>query len=299
MHTEPRSQRIAVTGATGRVGSHLVEILAQRGHDVVPIARSKGVDVVTGEGVDEALVGVETIIDAATGPSPDQEQATAFFTASARNVQRAGASAGAKRIVVVSIIGIDKFGGGYNAAKVAQEQTLLEGPLPVRIVRAAQFHEFVGPLVGWTIEDGVAHVPEMRTQLVAARIVAEAVKNAVACSWSGERPVAASMMVSTPASAASRPSPVTTSTPLERAIGTTSCPRRARISTRWDPTRPVAPVTAIRWLLGSVCMVLPFSAPGLGTGEIDCHPVDPRRRKNVTDGGSGRRSTAAASGASV
>ena len=178
MHTEPRSQRIAVTGATGRVGSHLVEILAQRGHDVVPIARSKGVDVVTGEGVDEALVGVETIIDAATGPSPDQEQATAFFTASARNVQHAGASAGAKRIVVVSIIGIDKFHGGYNAAKLAHEQTLLEGPLPVRIVRAAQFHEFVGPLVGWTIQDGVAHVPEMRTQLVAARTVAEALADA-------------------------------------------------------------------------------------------------------------------------
>jgi uncharacterized protein YbjT (DUF2867 family) len=178
VHTEYRSQRIAVTGATGRVGSHLVEILAQRGHDVVPIARSKGVDVVSGEGLDAALVGVETIIDAATGPSPDEEQATAFFTASARNVQRAGAAAGVTRIVVVSIIGIDKFHGGYNAAKLAHEQTLLEGPLPVRIVRAAQFHEFVGPLVGWTIQDGVAHVPEMRTQLVAAHIVAEALADA-------------------------------------------------------------------------------------------------------------------------
>jgi uncharacterized protein YbjT (DUF2867 family) len=178
MQTDNRSQRIAVTGATGRVGSPLVEILAQRGHDVVPIARSTGVDVISGEGLAEALVGVETIIDAATGPSPDQEEATAFFTTSARNLQRAGATAGAKRIVVVSIIGIDKFHGGYNAAKVAQEQTLLKGPVPVRIVRAAQFHEFVGPLVGWTIQNGVAYVPEMRTQLVAARVVAEALADA-------------------------------------------------------------------------------------------------------------------------
>jgi uncharacterized protein YbjT (DUF2867 family) len=176
--TESRSQRIAVTGATGRVGSHLVEILEQRGHDVVPIARSTGVDVVTGEGLDEALAGAETIIDTATGPSPDQEEATVFFTASARNIQRAGAAAGATRIVVVSIIGIDKFEGGYNAAKVAQEQTLLEGPLPVRIVRAAQYHEFVDPLVGWTIQDGVAYVPEFRTQLVAARVVAETLADA-------------------------------------------------------------------------------------------------------------------------
>jgi uncharacterized protein YbjT (DUF2867 family) len=176
MQTE--SQRIAVTGATGRVGSHLVEILEQRGHDVVPISRSTGVDVVTGEGLGAALAGVQTIIDTATGPTPDEQEATAFFTASARNIQRAGAAAGAKRIVVVSIIGIDKFHSGYNAAKLAQERTLLEGPLPVRIVRAAQFHEFVEPLVGWTIQDGVAHLPEMRTQLVAARVVAETLADA-------------------------------------------------------------------------------------------------------------------------
>jgi uncharacterized protein YbjT (DUF2867 family) len=178
MHISSNSQRIAVTGATGRVGSHLVDILTQRGHDVVPIARSTGVDVVSGEGLEGALAGAETIIDAATGPSPDEESATAFFTASARNVQRAGAAAGAQRIVVVSIIGIDKFEGGYNAAKTAQEQTLLAGPLPVRIVRAAQFHEFVEPLLGWTVQDGVAYVPEMRTQLVAARVVAEALADA-------------------------------------------------------------------------------------------------------------------------
>lgn len=178
MNTESKTQKIAVTGATGRVGSHLVEILDQRGHDVVPIARSKGVDVVSGEGLDEALAGVETIVDTATGPSPDREPATAFFTASARNLQRAGDSAGARRIVVVSIIGIDKFEGGYNAAKVAQEETLLDGPLPVRIVRAGQFHEFVDQLVGWMIQDGVAYLPEMRTQPVAARVVAETLADA-------------------------------------------------------------------------------------------------------------------------
>jgi uncharacterized protein YbjT (DUF2867 family) len=178
METGNRSQKIAVTGATGRLGSPLIEILEQRGHDVVPISRSKGVDVVSGQGLDEALVGVETIIDTATGPTPDQEEETAFFTASARNLQRAGTEAGARGIVVVSIIGIDKFQGGYNAAKVAQEQALLEGPLPVRIVRAAQFHEFFDQFVGWMTQDGVAYLPEMQTQPVAARVVAETLADA-------------------------------------------------------------------------------------------------------------------------
>ena len=178
METQSRSQKIAVTGATGRVGSPLVEILEQRGHDVVRISRSQGVDVITGECLDAALAGAETIIDTATGPSPDEESATEFFTASARNLQRAGAAAGVQRIVVPSIIGIDEFHGGYNAAKLAQERVLLEGPLPVRIVRAAQFHEFIEPAVGWMIEEGVANVPEMRTQPVAARVVAEALADA-------------------------------------------------------------------------------------------------------------------------
>src|SRR5215218_7045222 len=165
-----RSTKIAVAGATGRVGRHVVDILESGGYDVVPISRSNGVDVVTGEGLDRALTGVETIIDVATGPSPDQQAATEFFTASARNLQRAGV----RRLVVVSIIGIDEFDGGYNAAKVAHEQVALAGPIPARIVRAAQFHEFVEELMKWGTQDDVSYVWEMRTQLVSARTVAEA-----------------------------------------------------------------------------------------------------------------------------
>jgi len=165
--------KIAVTGATGRLGKPLVEILEARGHEVVPIARSKGVDVISGEGLAEALDGVDTIVDAATGPSPDQQEATDFFTTSARNLQEAGQAAGVKRAVLVSIIGIDKFTTGYNAAKQAQEKAWLDGPIPTRIVRAAQFHEFVPQLLEWGRQGDVAYLPTMQTQVVAARTVAE------------------------------------------------------------------------------------------------------------------------------
>src|SRR5262245_42106907 len=185
---EARS-RIAVTGATGRVGRPLVEVLESRGHEVVPISRSHGVDIVTGEGLDSALAGVEYVVDAATGASPEQQAATEFFTASARNLQAAGAGAGVRRIVVVSIIGTDRFTAGYGVAKLVHEQAMLAGPVPARIVRAAQFHEFVAQMVEWGTQGDVSYVPDMRTQLVAAQTVAEALAD-VAVNGSEIREVA-------------------------------------------------------------------------------------------------------------
>jgi uncharacterized protein YbjT (DUF2867 family) len=138
------------------------------------MSRASGVDVVTGEGLPEALVGVESVVDVATGPSPEEAAATEFFTTAARNLQEVGAAAGVKRIVVVSIIGTDRFTAGYGAAKLAHERTSLSGPVPARILRAAQFHEFVPQLMEWGRRGDVVQVPRMRTQLVAARSVAEA-----------------------------------------------------------------------------------------------------------------------------
>ena len=51
--------KIAVAGATGRVGRHVVDVLKAEGHDVVAMSRSSGVDVVTGQGLAEALTGEE------------------------------------------------------------------------------------------------------------------------------------------------------------------------------------------------------------------------------------------------
>ena len=64
------------------------------------------------------MAGVECVIDVAS--LPDQEAATEFFTTAAHNLQEVGARAGVERIVVVSIIGCDRFAAGYNAAKLAR-----------------------------------------------------------------------------------------------------------------------------------------------------------------------------------
>ena len=171
--------KIAVAGATGRLGRHLVDSLEARGHEVVAMARSTGVDLITGEGLAGALDGVEAVIDAATGPSPDEEEAKRFFTTAARNLHEAAVGAGVQRLVVVSIVGIDRLGSGYNAGKVVQERLTLDGPIPARILRATQFHEFVGEIVDWGRQGDVSYVPKMRTQLVAARTVAEALAELV------------------------------------------------------------------------------------------------------------------------
>ncbi|HEX8928420.1 MAG TPA: NAD(P)H-binding protein [Actinomycetota bacterium] len=165
--------KIAVAGATGRVGRHVAEVLEARGQDVVPMSRSQGVDVISGKGLAGAMEGVEVLVDTATGPSPEQQAATEFFTTAARNLEEAGRKAGVRRVVVVSIIGADRFAGGYGAAKIAHEQAWLAGAIPVRILRAAQFHEFVPQLLEWGTQGDVAYVQEMRTQLVAARSVGE------------------------------------------------------------------------------------------------------------------------------
>jgi uncharacterized protein YbjT (DUF2867 family) len=166
------ARKIAVTGATGRVGRHVVDVLEHRGHDVVR-SRSSGVDVITGEGLAEALAGVESIVDAATQPANDLDAATAFFTTSTRNLQEVGEQAGVQRIVMISIVGADRFTGSFLAASAEHERAMATGPIPVQILRATQFHEFVPQMVEWGTQGEVVYVPRIRTQPVAARSVAE------------------------------------------------------------------------------------------------------------------------------
>jgi uncharacterized protein YbjT (DUF2867 family) len=164
--------KFAVAGATGRVGRHVVDVLTERGYDVVPMSRATGVDVITGDGLADALVGVDVIIDTASWPYNDQQAATEFFRTSARNLHEAGQKARVGQVVVVSIIGIENFTAGFLASKPVHEAAHLDGPLPARILRAAQFNEFVGQILDWQ-EGDVAYVPSWPSQLVAARTVAE------------------------------------------------------------------------------------------------------------------------------
>jgi putative NADH-flavin reductase len=67
--------RVAVVGATGRIGRRTIESLERRGHETVGISRTQGVDVYTGDGLAKALTGVDALVDACSCPTTDRDDA--------------------------------------------------------------------------------------------------------------------------------------------------------------------------------------------------------------------------------
>lgn len=176
------AKKIAVIGATGQVGSTVVELLAAQGHDVIAASRASGVDVLTGEGLDAALAGVDVLVDVVNSPSFEDGRVLAFFTASSANLVAAAKAAGVGHYVALSIVGVDDLPeSGYLRAKVVQERTIVESGLPYTIVRATQFHEFAEMITGSLIVEGEVHAPDALIQpIAAADVSAEVAKAAVA-----------------------------------------------------------------------------------------------------------------------
>jgi uncharacterized protein YbjT (DUF2867 family) len=162
--------KIAVAGGTGVVGRHAVAAVTASGHEAVVLARSRGIDLVSGDGLAQALAGVSAVIDVANISSLRAGPSSRFFAAVARNLMSAGERAGAGHIVALSIIGIDRVPIGYYQGKLHQEEVLRASPVPVTVLRAAQFHEFPGQLLAQA-RGPVAIVPRFASQPVAAREV--------------------------------------------------------------------------------------------------------------------------------
>jgi uncharacterized protein YbjT (DUF2867 family) len=134
--------KVAVVGGTGLAGTGTVMALREGGHEAVVLARSTGVDVMTGNGLTDALRGVDVVVDTSNVAAARTGPATAFFEATARNLTAAAAAAGVGHIVALSIVGIDRVPLGYYRGKLAQERALAASSVPVSILRATQFHEF-------------------------------------------------------------------------------------------------------------------------------------------------------------
>lgn len=166
--------RIAVIGGTGLVGRHTVASVRRAGDDAVVVSRSTGVDVVTGAGLEEALAGVDAVVDVTNSAATDVDEAVRFFGAATERVLAAEQAAGVPHHVLLSIVGIDRVeGNAHYAGKRRQEELVAVGPVPWTIVRATQFHEFAGMVVEWTRSGATAVVPPVLVQPVAAVDVGE------------------------------------------------------------------------------------------------------------------------------
>ena len=166
--------RIAVAGATGHIGALTASALRRDGHEVVPISRSLGVDLATGEGLDGALAGVDAVIDATNTAATDRAEAVAYLGAITGNLLAAEHVAGVGHHVLLSIVGIDRVdGNAHYAAKREQERLVEAGSVPWTIVPATQFHDFAAMVTGWTEHDGVATIPPLLVQPIAPADVAD------------------------------------------------------------------------------------------------------------------------------
>jgi uncharacterized protein YbjT (DUF2867 family) len=165
--------KTAVAGGTGCVGRFVVEALRAGGDEPVVLARSTGVDITTGAGLDDALGGVSAVIDVSNITTLSRKASVGFFEAATRHLLEAGQRAGVSHLVALSIVGIDRVDYGYYAGKRRQEELVLSGAVPASVLRATQFHEFVAQILDRG-HGPVAVVPRMRTQPIAAREVADA-----------------------------------------------------------------------------------------------------------------------------
>ena len=173
--TERHVMKLAVIGGTGLIGARVVKDLDAAGHEAVPHGKSTGIDVISGQGVDEAVAGVDVVVNLTNSPTFD-EASLAFFRTSMDNLLAAAQRGGVRHFVVLSIVGVDQVPElDYYRAKALQEEILKSGPIPYSIVRATQFMEFVDAVMSWTAEGETVRLPATPIQPIAAKDVAAAV----------------------------------------------------------------------------------------------------------------------------
>ena len=171
--------RITVVGASGLIGTKVVELLRAGGHEVTAASRSTGLDVLTGDGLADALAGADALIDVTNSRSFEADAVMDFFTRSATNIAAAAKAAGVDHYVVLSIVGVDGLPDSpYMRAKVAQERVVTESGLPYSIVRATQFAEFADAIVESLTVGHEVRVPDALIQPIPADEVAAAVAQA-------------------------------------------------------------------------------------------------------------------------
>lgn len=171
--------KITVMGASGQIGTKVVELLRAAGHETVAASRNTGADVLTGSGLAAALSGADVLVDVVNSPIFEDDPVLDFFTKSTTNQVAAARAADVGHYVALSIVNCDRLpDSGYMRAKVAQERIITASGLPYTIVRATQFHEFADAITATLTANGEVRVPDGLIQPIAGAEVAAGVARA-------------------------------------------------------------------------------------------------------------------------
>lgn len=168
--------KIVVIGGTGLIGTKVVSNLRAKGHEVIAASPNKGVNTITGEGLNDAVSGAQVVIDLANSPDFADDAVMAFFTTAGRNIAAAEMSAGVRHHIALSVVGSDRLPeSGYLRAKVAQEELIKASGIPYTIIRSTQFFEFLGAIAqsatdGETVRLSPAHLQPIASDDVAALV---------------------------------------------------------------------------------------------------------------------------------
>ncbi|HXL29183.1 MAG TPA: SDR family oxidoreductase, partial [Bradyrhizobium sp.] len=161
--------KIVVIGGSGLIGTKLVNILRGKGHEVVAASPSSGINTITREGLADALIGAQVVVDVANSPSFEDKAVLEFFETSNRNLLAAEAAAGVGHHVALSVVGAERLPeSGYLRAKMAQEKLIKASGIPYTILRATQFFEFVDSIIKSGTAGGVIRLSPALLQPVAS-----------------------------------------------------------------------------------------------------------------------------------
>jgi uncharacterized protein YbjT (DUF2867 family) len=165
--------KIVVLGASGLIGTKVVDILTANGAQVLPASRRTGVDVLTGDGLSDALHDARAVVDVTDSPSYEDSALMNFFTAATANLLAAEQTAGVAHHIALSVVGADRMpDSGYMRAKVAQESRIADSGIGYTILRATQFFEFAGAVADSCTDSSTVRVPEALIQPIAGTEVA-------------------------------------------------------------------------------------------------------------------------------
>lgn len=171
--------KILVIGGTGLIGSKLVKLLAERGHEAIAASPATGVNTITGEGLDAALAGVDVVVDVANSPSFEDKAVLEFFQTSGRNLLAAEKRAGVRHHVALSVVGTRRLAeSGYFRGKIAQEDLIEAAGIPYTIVHSTQFFEFLGGIVQSGTQGDEVRLSSAYVQPIASDDVALAMADA-------------------------------------------------------------------------------------------------------------------------